>query len=854
MTRIIRLTLRPLFISMSIFFLMGAGEKAAHAQTPNLTIRAGLPSNIQVNQVIWGNGFYLLASMYPTTFYRSADGIDWSRESGASVDSITGTDTYQHTFMAYGAGVFVLGSAGGRLYSSTDGLTWTQHSSGTMANFQAVEYIDSMFCVVGDSATLLTSPDGLTWTKRSIGIGSSVDSYFDILYGNNIFVIDAYYENLNGNNIIYRSTTGIAGPWTADTVSPVAANTIKFMRGYFYRMGAHAAISTDAHTWSPLAYQDSLAAAGTDGFTDGSHVYLLSASYGTGSPGIITYSGPDGKTFNDTADVFINTWHGAYLNQQYFVWSEAGVAQSSDGLHYHVLGNTGYTAATNGSNFVKVGSNVQGSKILSSTDFTNWTQRDSVVWGLADLYGNGAQVGLAIQPDALITMMYDGSRYLAEGLNDYSSPDGITWSKAGAPGNVFSNIVYGNGMYMAGSSGVAYYSTDGLNWTKASLPMLGLDTKYPYAIQNVGNIRYWNGRFFLPAVNDGGIGFLTTTDVVNFKFGYIGSKTGIGVATIDDILYVPDSSKYYFFGTGSTGNAPAALFAASSADPVDDTVMVNNYANVTGLPSGAVLAEPSQGYHVAYSNGHFVSISDIGNYSPPVAYNINDLIWSADAQHWNAASLKGYTQINSITTTADSFRIEGTNNYEIIADFSGGSGVPLPVGLLDFNAVAQNNNSVLLTWQTASEQDSRYFVIQRSRDGSQFDSIGVMAAAGNSNALLNYSFTDPSPFPGYNDYRLALINLDGTQQLSGIKRVYIGQPDKIVVFPNPAKDNLTIENPSGLGGKVMLYDAGGRAVLKQMLTGYGSTLFTGGLAAGVYHLVIVQQDGSQYQQQILHVN
>jgi hypothetical protein len=73
---------------MGIIFLTGIAEDAALAQTPNLTIRAGLPI-IQIQQVIYGNGFYLLTSKYPTTFYRSTDGINWLRETGASVDSIS---------------------------------------------------------------------------------------------------------------------------------------------------------------------------------------------------------------------------------------------------------------------------------------------------------------------------------------------------------------------------------------------------------------------------------------------------------------------------------------------------------------------------------------------------------------------------------------------------------------------------------------------------------------------------------------------------------------------------------------------------------------------------------------------
>jgi hypothetical protein len=49
------------------------------------------------------------------------------------------------------------------------------------------------------------------------------------------------------------------------------------MRGHFYRMGI-TAISDDALSWTQLIYQDSLSVPCTDGFTDGSRVYLLLAN------------------------------------------------------------------------------------------------------------------------------------------------------------------------------------------------------------------------------------------------------------------------------------------------------------------------------------------------------------------------------------------------------------------------------------------------------------------------------------------------------------------------------------------------------------------------------------------------
>ena len=72
----------------------------------------------------------------------------------------------------------------------------------------------------------------------------------------------------------------------------------------------------------------------------------------------------------------------------------------------------------------------------------------------------------------------------------------------------------------------------------------------------------------------------------------------------------------------------------------------------------------------------------------------------------------------------------------------------LPVALISFTA-EKNGQTVLLKWKTAQEQNSDRFEIERSADGRNFNTIGNVAATGNTNSIRNYSFTDNGPMTQY---------------------------------------------------------------------------------------------------------
>lgn len=148
----------------------------------------------------------------------------------------------------------------------------------------------------------------------------------------------------------------------------------------------------------------------------------------------------------------------------------------------------------------------------------------------------------------------------------------------------------------------------------------------------------------------------------------------------------------------------------------------------------------------------------------------------------------------------------------VIARYQFYEGGALPVSLLNFNAVLQNDYSVLLLWQTTNEQNIAGFNIQRSADATNFSSIGYVAAKGNSNIKLNYHTIDQQPLQEFNYYRLKMMQEDGSFTYSNIVSIIIRQhPYSLRVFPNPATGNLFVQVESeNEKTTFQIIDAGGR--------------------------------------------
>ncbi|RZK46531.1 MAG: T9SS type A sorting domain-containing protein [Pedobacter sp.] len=100
---------------------------------------------------------------------------------------------------------------------------------------------------------------------------------------------------------------------------------------------------------------------------------------------------------------------------------------------------------------------------------------------------------------------------------------------------------------------------------------------------------------------------------------------------------------------------------------------------------------------------------------------------------------------------------------------------------------------------------STLFLIERSADGQQFEPIGQLPAAGNSQQQRNYTFSDEHPGEGKNYYRLKMMDMDNRFKYSDIQVVSFRKEKSAVltVYPNPVTDKISL-NMAPAGNQLWL--------------------------------------------------
>ncbi|MBL7795610.1 MAG: hypothetical protein JNJ90_03825 [Saprospiraceae bacterium] len=123
-----------------------------------------------------------------------------------------------------------------------------------------------------------------------------------------------------------------------------------------------------------------------------------------------------------------------------------------------------------------------------------------------------------------------------------------------------------------------------------------------------------------------------------------------------------------------------------------------------------------------------------------------------------------------------------------------------PVELVRF-AAQPTGNAVLLEWETATESNNRGFVVEWSDDGVQFQEIGFVPGAGNSQSTLLYRFEDFRKADKVYYYRLRQQDFDGSEHLSQVVAVFRSKStDCPAIFPNLLSVGDPIVLPEGLPG------------------------------------------------------
>ncbi len=168
---------------------------------------------------------------------------------------------------------------------------------------------------------------------------------------------------------------------------------------------------------------------------------------------------------------------------------------------------------------------------------------------------------------------------------------------------------------------------------------------------------------------------------------------------------------------------------------------------------------------------------------------------------------------------------------------------PLPIELLSFNAHLIENK-VELKWSTASEINNDYFTIEKSYDVIDWDVIGIIDGAGNSNQILNYQYLD-TKLKGIQYYRLKQTDFDSKFEYSKIVSVNYSIDNILntITYPNPTNGIFTVnikgEEPENATIRVLTITGQIVSEKKERLSNY-SSFDISNLASGIYYIEINQ--------------
>ncbi len=478
------------------------------------------------------------------------------------------------------------------------------------------------------------------------------------------------------------------------------------------------------------------------------------------------------------------------------------------------------SVASNAENFTALGTNV----IFSATDATNGTE----LWKT-----DGTTAGTVLVDD------------IVSGPGS-SSPSQFV---------VFQNKVF----FTTGAIGVSMklYSTDGTSSGTTLVKSFGL----------------------------GGTAILSLNAIINNKLFFTGSSitagaelwstdgTSSGTALFDDInpgmqssvpIFIPDFTSLVQSGTITTQlfNGKAFFIANDGTHGqelwiTDGTVGGTQIVKDINPGSASSLdTSTSSNYNLSwyYTKDKFYFSATDGTHGTE--------LYSTDGTNGNATLIE---DLNSGSNGSDPFMFMVLNNHIYLTADNGDNGsgdrdlyildasVTLPVSLLSFDA-SINNKSVDVKWVTASETNTKDYTVQRSYNGIQFQNIGTVNAAGNSNKQLSYLYKDNDALQSGNTkiyYRLQITDNDGKTSYSKVAFLNVlANGNVLALYPNPVKDQLyLVTNVPISAASVRITNANGKLVfvqqLENMQAGTQNKINVSTLGKGVYYLEFIAGDSKQ---------
>lgn len=379
------------------------------------------------------------------------------------------------------------------------------------------------------------------------------------------------------------------------------------------------------------------------------------------------------------------------------------------------------------------------------------------------------------------------------------------------------NAFYNNGTFLARTSTVTF-NTSGAQ----SLGGANVTTFYNLSINNANGItlnRAENVQNFLSLVN--GVLYTTNANVLTIQSN---GSSSIGANN----TYV-DGPMVHTVATASSITKTYPVGKNGSYRPVVLTVQHTNSTSVTYRAE--IFNSPASGlpYTLPPTIANVSNIRYVQFTRQPIAnffrgtiqmyYDTDDGVLDHNSllvAHDDGSSQWqnfGGTATADITGNITSSTFTNFNSFFALGNPPGGNN-PLPVELTSFNAKLVNKNT-FVDWNTASEINNDYFILERSSDNVHFTELVKIEGNGTTSKSHYYSFTDTKPLTGISYYRLKQVDFDGKSTTFKTVAIYNTLKENFEVYPNPSNGKdiwLSFQNNLQNDYEITVQDITGKVI------------------------------------------
>lgn len=414
------------------------------------------------------------------------------------------------------------------------------------------------------------------------------------------------------------------------------------------------------------------------------------------------------------------------------------------------------------------------------------------------------------------------------------------WANVGA--NPWGIVADALGNIYTANSGTNTVSKISLN---GKITTLAVGTNpYKLALDKLGNI-------YVSNYNSNNISQISASGIVTTPFGVVGTGP-FGIATdADNNIYV--------------GNIISKSITKITADGKSTTLV----SSLPYYPYGMYLDSSSGNIFVSYySNADYIS-----EYGPTGAFittfplvvgskSLNILgdgagnLFASEYGTNQVAKIKIATKVVTQLTAFPAF----SSPSAMVFDNSGylyvvnngnntvsrsNSSMMLSVTLTSFNGMA-NGCTANLAWATATENNSNYFAVEASADGTNFSQMAKVTCK-NSAMGANYTYVAYLGSSATTYFRLKAVDDDGRFTYSEILLVKgsgnCATGTTVKVSPNPASNVVNIQG-CAIGDIITLYDMNGKKMTAKIATSSSQPIEISIYAKGNYILRVSKVDGS----------